>query len=114
MLCCASPSLLMNQIQIANSRRSVSVLFKEHRLSVQFVGSRNSVIARAGNIPRAIFLELGSAELEQADVRTRSSLGIKIRLDFGHCLHKAGVQTECIGSSPDLFNWRSDRDISQR
>src|SRR6516162_2922513 len=114
MLCCTSPSLLMNQIQIADSRLSVSVQFKERRLSDQFVSCRNSVITRAGNISRAIFSELGSAELEQADIRTRTLLGIKVRLDFGDRLHKARVQTECIGSSLDFFNRRSDRNTSQR
>src|SRR5580700_2360666 len=114
MFCCASPSLLMNQIQIADSRHFISIEFKERRLSGQFVGCRNSVIARASNIPGPIFSELGSAELEQADIRARALLGIKIRLDFGHRLHKAKVQIECIRSSLDLFNWRSDRNISER
>ena len=114
MFCCASPSLLINQIQITNSRLSVSIQFKELRLSDQFVSSCNRVIARASNISRPIFSELGSAELEQADIRARALLGIKIGLDFGYRLHKAKVQTERLGSSLDLFNWRSDRNISQR
>jgi hypothetical protein len=103
MFCCALPSLLMNQIQIAKSRLPVSILFKERRLSEQFVSCRNSVIARASNTSGPIFSELGSAELEQADIRARALLGIKIRLDFGHRLHKARVQTECIGSSTHGF-----------
>ena len=82
MFCCTSPSLLMNQIQIADSRHFISIEFKERRLSGQFVSCRNSVIARAGNISGPIFSELGSAELEQADIRTRALLGIKIRIRF--------------------------------
>jgi hypothetical protein len=39
---------------------------------------------------------------------------IVLELDFGHRLHKANVQIECIRSSLDLFNWRSDRNISER
>ena len=104
----------MNQIQIADTRRFTGVEFEERGLNGQFVSCRNSVIARAGNIAGPIFSELGSAELEQADIRTRALLGIKIRFDFGHRHHKAEVQTEYIGSSLDLFNWRSDRNISQR
>ena len=50
MFCCGSPSLLMNQIQIADSRHFISIEFKERRLSSQFVSCRNSIIARAGNI----------------------------------------------------------------
>ena len=104
----------MNQIQIADSRHFVSIEFKERRLCGQFVGCRKSVIARAGNISGPIFSELGSAELEQADIRARALLGIKIRFDFGHRHHKAEVQTEYVGSSFNFFNWRSDRNISQR
>ena len=77
MFCCAPPPLLMNQIQVAKSRLPVSIQFKERRLSYQFVGCRNSVIARASNIPGPIFCELGSAELEQADIRARACLGSK-------------------------------------
>src|SRR5262245_21866003 len=109
MFCCTSPSLLMNQIQIANSRLSVSILFKERRFSDQFVSCRDSVIARASDISGPRFFELGSAKLEQADIRARALLGIKIRLDLCHRFHKVKVQTESIGSSLDLFNWRSDR-----
>ena len=111
---CASPSLLMNQIEIANSRLSVGIQFEELRLSDQFVSCCNGVIARVSNISGPIFSELGSAELEQAGIRPRASLGIKITLDFGYRLHKARVQTKCIGSSLNLFDWRSDRNISQR
>ena len=82
MFCCASPSLLMNQIQIANGRLPVSILFKERPLRDQFVSCRNSVIARASNVSGPIFFELGSAKLEQADIRARASLGIKIRTRF--------------------------------
>jgi hypothetical protein len=106
--------LLMNQIQIANSRLSVSIQFKEFRLSDQFVSCRNGVIARVSNISGPIFSELGSTELEQADIGARALLRIKIRLDFGYRLHKARVQTERIGSSLDLFNRRSHWNISQR
>src|ERR1700739_1340999 len=60
----ASPSLLMNQIEVADGRLSVSILFKERRLGDQFVSGRYSVIARVGNISGAIFLEFGPAELE--------------------------------------------------
>ena len=82
MFCCALPSLLMNQIQIAKGRLPVSIQFEERRLSDQFVGCRNSVITRASNIPRPIFSELVSVELEQADIRARALLGIKIRTLF--------------------------------
>src|SRR6476619_3201142 len=97
MFCCASPSLLMNQIQIADSRHFISIEFKERRLSGQFVSCRNSVIARAGNISGPILSELGSAELEQADIRAGALLWIKIRLDFCHRFHKTKIQTEYIG-----------------
>src|ERR1700733_628719 len=114
MFCCASPSLLMNQIQIANSRLSVRILFKESRLSDQFASCRHGVIPWVGNISGAIFSELGSAELEQADVRPCALPGIEIRLDFRHRLHEAGVQAECVGNSLDFLNRRSDRNISER
>jgi hypothetical protein len=72
----------MNQVQIANSRLSVSIQFKELRLGDQFVSCCNGVIARTSNISGPIFSELGSAELEQADKGARALLGIKIRLEL--------------------------------
>src|ERR1700694_6332913 len=103
MFCCPLPSLLMNQIEVTESRFPVSIQLKERSLCDKFVSCSNSVVPRASNISRSIFSKLISIELEQTDVRARTLLGIKIGLDFGHRFHKAKVQTERIGGSLDLL-----------
>src|SRR6185437_224571 len=75
---------------------------------------RNSVIAGAGDVSRAVLPELRSAKLKQADVRTGALFWVKIRLDFCHSFHEASIQTDCISNSLDLLNWRADRNGPQR
>src|ERR1700726_393362 len=102
--CGPLPSLLMNQVEVAESRVLVGIQFEERSLSDKFVSCGNSIVARTSNISGSIFSELISIELKQTDVRARALLGIKIGLDFGHRFHKAKVQTESIGGSLNLLH----------
>ena len=71
------PSLLMNQVEIVESRFPAYVSFKQRRLAEKFVAGRNRIVAGIGNVSGAIFGELVIAQLEQPDVRSRTRLGIE-------------------------------------
>src|ERR1700738_2502376 len=62
--CGSLPSLLVNQIKIAERRFLVSIQFKKHSFSREFVGRRDGIVARISNISRSVSCELLPAELK--------------------------------------------------
>ena len=73
------------------------------------VGRCNGIVARISNLPRAEFVELILAQLEQANLRSGALLGVETGLDLGNRLHEIEIQTESVGSALDLLDRRSDR-----
>ena len=108
------PSLLVDQVEIAECRFLVGVHFEQCRLGDKFVGGGNGVVAGTGNLSRSVFGELVVIELEQADIRAGALLRIKVGFDLGNRSHKTEIQAERIGRALDLLDRRSDRDIFER
>ena len=71
-------SLLMHQVDIAQSSLLMRIQFKEFCLDGKLVSSSDSIVARIGNIARSIFFEFAFTELEQTNIRPGSLLGVKI------------------------------------
>src|SRR5215468_3772197 len=63
-LCGPLPSLLMDQIQITESRLSAGLVLKKERLRGKLVGAGNRIVARISNISCSVSFELIFTELE--------------------------------------------------
>src|ERR1700730_11089594 len=93
----ALPALLMNQIEIAEGRFLMRIPFEQGRLSDEFVGGCNRIVAGIGNLSGSVFVELIVVELKQANIRSGALLGIEIRLDLGNRFHEAEIEAESVG-----------------
>src|SRR5215470_18487710 len=62
-LCGSLPSLLMNQVQVAERRLLAGFVFKEKRLGGKFEGAGDSIVAGIGDGPRTVSFEFKFAEL---------------------------------------------------
>src|ERR1700730_13588191 len=102
--CRSLNSLLMHQVDIAQSSLLMRIQFKEFCLNGKLVSSSNSIVARISNITRSIFFEFAFTELEQTNIRSGSLLRIKIRFDFRNGFHKNKIQPEGIGYAFNLLN----------
>src|SRR5689334_23023817 len=108
------PSLLMDQVEVTESGLFSGVVFEEQRLGGKLVGARNGIVARIGDISRAVFPELIIAELEQPYIRSSPLLRIEAGFDFGDSLHEAEIQTESVGGALDLLDRRSGWELFHR
>jgi hypothetical protein len=61
---CSPRSLLMDQVQVAESRPFMCTQFEQYGRRGELVGGCNSIIARAKNVSRPIRRKLVFAELE--------------------------------------------------
>jgi hypothetical protein len=61
---CAPRSLLMDQVQVAESCLFMGIQFEQYSLSSELVGGGNSVVARIENVAGPILRELVFAQLE--------------------------------------------------
>ena len=81
------PSLLVDQVEIAERRLLVCVQFKKRSLGDKFIGCRDGIVAGAGNLSRSIFCELVLANLKQTNIRPGALLWVKIGFDLGNGSH---------------------------
>jgi hypothetical protein len=63
-LCGPLPSLLMNQVQVTESRFPAGPELEEERLRGKFVSAGEGIVAWIGNVSRTVLFELIITELE--------------------------------------------------
>ena len=106
----AFPTLLMDQVKIAQGRLLVRHPLEQNAFGNDLVGRRNGIVAGIEICPEPNLLN-SICSVGTGRYTTSTLLGVETGFDPGNRFHEIEIQTESVGSALDLLDRRSDRGV---